>query len=53
MNGLINGEYYDPLGLPGKRRPEAIDEDLAEKLWNWTEEELKTFSTLESEACHT
>ncbi|CAG9983132.1 unnamed protein product [Clonostachys byssicola] len=44
---LTNGEYYDPLGLLGKRRPEATDEDLATRLWNWTEEELKVFSTLE------
>ncbi|CAG9956413.1 unnamed protein product [Clonostachys rosea f. rosea IK726] len=49
---LVNGEYYDPIGLPGKRRPEATNEDLAKRLWNWTEEELKAFSTLESEACH-
>ncbi|CAH0039313.1 unnamed protein product [Clonostachys rhizophaga] len=47
---LINGEYYDPLGLPGRRRPEATDEDLMKRLWNWTEEELKKFSTLETEA---
>ncbi|KAH7154666.1 short-chain dehydrogenase/reductase [Fusarium sp. MPI-SDFR-AT-0072] len=38
---LESGEYYEPLGISGQGRPEARDKDLALKLWNWTEHELK------------
>lgn len=40
---LISGEYYEPLGLVGKRRHEAADDELAEKLWNWTEAEFQAW----------
>ncbi|KAK2666524.1 Short-chain dehydrogenase/reductase SDR [Fusarium oxysporum f. sp. vasinfectum] len=38
---LESGEYYEPLGISGQGRPEARDKDLALKLWNWTEDELR------------
>jgi NAD(P)-dependent dehydrogenase (short-subunit alcohol dehydrogenase family) len=36
-----NGEYYLPVGVSGKGSKAANDEELAEKLWKWTEDELK------------
>ncbi|KAF4950593.1 hypothetical protein FGADI_8107 [Fusarium gaditjirri] len=40
---LVSGEYYEPLGLVGKRRPEAADDELAAKLWNWSEVEFQSW----------
>lgn len=40
---LLSGEYYEPLGLVGKRRPEAADDDLAARLWNWTDDEFQAW----------
>jgi retinol dehydrogenase 12 len=34
------GEYYDPVGVPGKRSKLSQDDELAKKLWDWTEKEL-------------
>jgi NAD(P)-dependent dehydrogenase (short-subunit alcohol dehydrogenase family) len=41
---LENGAYYKPVGSKGWASPMtgyARDEALADKLWDWTEEELK------------
>ena len=32
-----SGEYYTPIGVPGKPHKIAKDGALAEKLWDWTE----------------
>lgn len=38
---LTNGEYYEPVGVVGKRTtPQARDAVLAEKLWDWTQKEI-------------
>lgn len=38
---VASGEYYEPVGVSGKASPIAQNADLAKKLWNWTEEELR------------
>ncbi|KJZ77900.1 hypothetical protein HIM_02537 [Hirsutella minnesotensis 3608] len=35
-----SGEYYEPIGTTGKGIPISRSDDLAEKLWDWTEAEL-------------
>lgn len=41
---LVNGEYYEPIGRLGKRATaQAKDMELAERLWNWTENELRAY----------
>lgn len=39
--GIKNGEYYEPVGVIGKRTTaQARDGKLAERLWDWTQEVL-------------
>lgn len=38
-----SGEYYEPVGVGGLGSLLAEDAKLAEKLWEWTEHELKGF----------
>ncbi|EQL01712.1 short-chain dehydrogenase/reductase [Ophiocordyceps sinensis CO18] len=35
-----SGEYYEPIGIAGKCSALGKDDDLAKKLWDWTEKEL-------------
>lgn len=35
-----NGEYYEPIGVAGKGSRQAYNDELARKLWDWTEKEL-------------
>ncbi|KAF2104586.1 retinol dehydrogenase 14 [Rhizodiscina lignyota] len=38
---IINGQYYEPVGVVGKDISKAAqDKQLAERLWDWTQEEL-------------
>lgn len=39
---VVSGEYYTPIGVPGKTSKFAVDDVLAEKLWEWTAMELQT-----------
>jgi len=40
--GVKSGEYYEPIGVVGKRRTAASrDQELGRKLWEWTEKELE------------
>jgi NAD(P)-dependent dehydrogenase (short-subunit alcohol dehydrogenase family) len=41
---LINGEYYEPVGELCNKTSYAKDEAAAKKLWEWTEEELKSWT---------
>lgn len=36
-----SGEYYEPVGVTGKGSEYAYNNDVAEKLWEWTEKELE------------
>jgi NAD(P)-dependent dehydrogenase (short-subunit alcohol dehydrogenase family) len=35
-----NGRYYEPVGKAGKDGPLSRDEQMAKRLWEWTEKEL-------------
>ncbi|PYH87252.1 short-chain dehydrogenase/reductase [Aspergillus uvarum CBS 121591] len=37
-----SGEYYEPIGISGQITDNAKDDQLAEKLWNWTQKELES-----------
>ncbi|GIJ82681.1 hypothetical protein Asppvi_001192 [Aspergillus pseudoviridinutans] len=45
---LVNGQYYEPVGVPGELDRVARDDALAERLWEWTEEELAEYMTRSS-----
>lgn len=38
---IENGAYYEPVGEFGKGNATTRDAELAKKLWEWTEEQLK------------
>lgn len=38
--GVRSGEYYVPVGDKSRDSEMSKDMELAEKLWNWTEDEL-------------
>ncbi|KAK3067218.1 hypothetical protein LTR53_016036, partial [Teratosphaeriaceae sp. CCFEE 6253] len=40
---VVNGEYYEPTGVLGKKSSNGKDAKLAAKLWEWTEKELAAF----------
>ncbi|CAG8952465.1 hypothetical protein HYFRA_00001212 [Hymenoscyphus fraxineus] len=39
--GVENGLYYEPIGVTGKASPQAQSDELAKKLYDWTEKELE------------
>jgi NAD(P)-dependent dehydrogenase (short-subunit alcohol dehydrogenase family) len=42
---VVSGEYYEPVGVGGAVSNHGKDDALAEKLWEWTEGELKSYSS--------
>ncbi|TEA12415.1 putative oxidoreductase [Colletotrichum sidae] len=36
-----SGVFYWPVGVAGRDTPNALDPELADKLWEWTEKELE------------
>ncbi|KAL8346392.1 hypothetical protein RB598_000344 [Gaeumannomyces tritici] len=38
--GVVSGEYYTPVAVTGKGSAQACNDDMAERLWEWTEKEL-------------
>lgn len=40
---IVNGEYYEPVAVPGKHDQESKSEKLAAELWDWTEKELEGY----------
>lgn len=40
-NKALSGEYYEPIGLVGKRTKKSKDQKLQEALWEWTDTQLK------------
>lgn len=39
--GVESGEYYEPVGVGGMASAYGKDEELARRLWEWTERELE------------
>jgi NAD(P)-dependent dehydrogenase (short-subunit alcohol dehydrogenase family) len=39
-----NGEYYEPIGVPGRASSYGKNDELAKKLWDWTERELESYT---------
>lgn len=39
-----SGTYYEPVGLKGSLVSTAADDELAERLWTWTQKELEGYS---------
>ncbi|KAJ5655517.1 retinol dehydrogenase 14 [Penicillium longicatenatum] len=35
-----SGEYYEPVGVPGRASRDAYSNELERRLWDWTENEL-------------
>ena len=42
--GVVSGEYYEPVGKLGLGKRWTNDSSLAKKLWDWTEDELKEWT---------
>jgi NAD(P)-dependent dehydrogenase (short-subunit alcohol dehydrogenase family) len=40
---LVNGEFYEPVGVVGRHTNLSRDKALAAKLWNWTNMEIEKF----------
>ncbi|KAK1634064.1 hypothetical protein BDP81DRAFT_325921 [Colletotrichum phormii] len=40
-DGVENGEYYEPVGVAGNGSALAKDNNLALKLWDWTQREIE------------
>lgn len=45
-----SGEYYEPIGIANKCSAPGKDDDLAKKLWDWTEMELDKYDKAHSAA---
>jgi retinol dehydrogenase-12 len=41
---VVSGEYYEPIGILGTRTKKSKDQELRNKLWEWTEEQLKSWN---------
>ncbi|KAH7117341.1 oxidoreductase, partial [Dactylonectria macrodidyma] len=44
LKNIRSGAYYKPVGKEAKFNSTARDGDLAKKLWDWTEEQLKALN---------
>lgn len=42
--GVVGGEYYTPVGVAGQGSAKSKDVGLANKLWEWTEKELESYT---------
>ncbi|EMT61108.1 hypothetical protein FOC4_g10014150 [Fusarium odoratissimum] len=38
---IENGEFYEPVGKTGGLEGHGLDDEMAKRLWDWTEEQLK------------
>jgi retinol dehydrogenase 12 len=45
--GVKSGEYYEPIGVTGRGTKLTRDEELAEQLWKWTENEIEGYKAEE------
>lgn len=46
-SGVVSGKYYEPVGVPDMETSSkyAMNKRLTQRLWEWTEEELKDVKT--------
>ncbi|KAJ7735919.1 oxidoreductase [Mycena metata] len=42
---IVNGEYYEPVGVPGGHFRQSRDKKLAAQLWEWTDKELQGYQS--------
>ena len=42
---ITNGEFYEPVGAPGRHDSKSKSQALANELWEWTEKELQGYKT--------
>lgn len=42
--GVVSGEYYEPVGVLGTRTKKSKDQELRKELWDWTEEQLQSWT---------
>ena len=47
-SGVQSGTYYVPVGVKGRREKLGANEDLARRLWEWTERELDAFESVQA-----
>lgn len=40
---IVDGEYYEPVGMPAKHVRLSQSRELAAQLWDWTEKELESY----------
>lgn len=45
---VVSGKYYTPVGVPNMEGKLARDDDLAKRMWEWTEKELAEASSAEN-----
>ncbi|KAE9377839.1 oxidoreductase [Stipitochalara longipes BDJ] len=43
-SGVVSGEYYEPIGKLGTRTKKSKDKKLCDELWEWTEEQLNSWT---------
>ena len=44
-DGVLSGRVFNPVGVEAELKGLAKDEELAERLWGWTEEALREWAT--------
>ena len=42
-DGITNGGYYEPVGIPGAHDKLSEDPKLAGELWDWTQKALEGY----------
>lgn len=47
-DGVVSGEYYEPVGIGGKSHTLVHDDTLGQRLWEWTENELRQATEITS-----
>ncbi|KAF9776774.1 hypothetical protein IL306_005001 [Fusarium sp. DS 682] len=47
--GVKAGEYYEPIGVTGRGSKWTRDEELGDKLWKWTQNEIEGYKAEEGE----
>ncbi|KAJ7030806.1 oxidoreductase [Mycena alexandri] len=40
---IVNGAFYEPVGVPGRHMRQSRDDKLAAQLWEWSDKELEGY----------